>query len=109
MRILVSDFSGIQDSAVLRREVEKAKRLIAGEPPDSVLTLLLFEGVPYSLENVQILRDAAVQNRKWVRARAAVGIPEMATFSIRVIAQASGRRLESFSTVEEALDWLAQQ
>ena len=109
VRVLVIDLSGIQESTMLRREVDRGTRLLADEPPDSVLTLVLLEGVPYSLENVQILKEAAIQNRHFVRARAAVGIPEIARFSIRAIAQASGRRLESFLTIDEAVDWLAQQ
>ena len=108
-RVLISDFSGITESAVLRREVEKAKRILADEPEDSVLVLVDISGVPYSLENVQILKDAALYNRRFVRARAVLGVPEIARFSFRAVGQASGRKLESFETVDEALDWLLEQ
>ena len=109
VRILQVDLTGIQDSDELRREAEAVYDVARLYPPDSLLTLTNVSGVPYSLENVHILRQAAMRNKRYVRARAVVGIPPIATLSLQPFARISGRALQAFATVEEAREWLAEQ
>lgn len=108
VRFLLSDLSGL-DAEDLRRELERARAIIHGEPADSLLVLVNVRGIPYSLENVALLRHAAVQNRPYVRARAVIGLPEVARLSFRVVAHASGRRMEAFESLDDALRWLTDQ
>jgi hypothetical protein len=108
VRILSSDLSRL-DGAELRQELETASALIQHQPFDSLLVLVNVRGIPYSLENVALLRHATMRNRPYVRARAVIGLPEIARFSFRAIAHASGRKMEAFETAEAALDWLVQQ
>lgn len=106
--ILLLDFTGL-DGEELRAEVDRASVMVRERARDSVLTLLLIGGVPYTLQNVKTLRDAAVQNSPFVRARAVVGLPEIAHLSFRAIAHLTGRKLESFEDAESAMRWLVEQ
>lgn len=108
VRILVSDLSGL-DGAALREELERASEFIQREPFDSLLVLVSVRGIPYSLENVALLRNAVMRNRPYVRARAVIGLPEIARFSFRTIAHASRRKMEAFESTEAALGWLSDQ
>ena len=66
-------------------------------------------GIPYTLENVAVLREFALLNRPYVRARAVIGLPEVARLSFRAVAHVSGRRIEAFDDVAAARDWLVGQ
>lgn len=108
VRILLSDYSGIEDSRELEDEVGKAIVLVQREPPLSVLVLVKLEGVPYTLENVGILKVAVTRNRPFVKARAVVGLPAIAAFSFSALARLSNRPMASFRTQQEALAWLME-
>lgn len=108
IRILRADYSGLSADA-LRHAVTEASALLLAEPPGSVLVLVNVQGVPYTLENVGILRGAAVRNKPFVKARAVVGLSPLASFSYKALAHASGRPMESFESEAEALAWLVQR
>lgn len=109
VRILLTDYRGIDDSEELRREVEGAAVLLRQEPSGSALVLACLEGVPYTLENVGILKEAVIRNRPFVKARAVVGLPRIAFFSYSALARISDRPMASFRTVDEALEWLVER
>ena len=107
--ILSSDFSGIEDPEELRALTEHGHEALRHWEPESVLILVRLWGVPYTLENLEILRDSVVRNRHYVRARAVVGIPPIASLSISPFTRLTGRPLRAFDSVAEAKDWLAEQ
>lgn len=108
VRVLAANFSGITDSQELRIAVDQATALIHAEEPESVLSLVDLSGVPYSMENVAILRRAVVQNKPFVRARAVVGLPPVAHLSYGALAHLSGRPVRSFDDVGSGLEWLSE-
>ena len=107
--ILSSDFSGIEHPDELRALTEHGHEALRHWEPESVLVLVRLSGVPYTLENLDILRDIAARNQRYVRARAVVGIPPIASLSVSPFARLTGRPLRAFDSVAEATDWLAEQ
>ena len=109
VRILCVDLSGIEDPGKLRATAERGYEAVRHQPPDSLLMLTHLAGVPYTLENVHILRDVAARNSPFIRARAVVGLPAVAHLALRPFTRLSGRPLQTFGSADEAKDWLAEQ
>lgn len=109
VRILLADFSGLQGPEALHRELERARKLVQQQPPESLLILVNLEGVPYTLESVGLLRKFALLNRPYVKARAVIGLAEVARLSFRAVAYVSGRKMEAFDDEEVARSWLISQ
>lgn len=106
-RILYVDYTGILTAEELESATRDASRQVQAEPPDSVLALLDLTGVPFGLRIVRMLGEAAAANVDFVKARAVVGLPEIARPAVIAVAEYSGRPMEVFSDVEQAMDWLA--
>lgn len=109
VRILCANYSGLRTAEELERVLEEAAAEIHAHPRGSLLILADLRELPYTLENVKLLRDAAVRNSPYVRARAVVGLPDIAQLSFRAVSKLTGRALESFATSEQAMDWLVEQ
>lgn len=108
-RILYVDYSGIQSAEELEQAANRATRLVRAEPPRSVLMLLNFSGVPFGLRIIRILGEAAAANADFVRARAIMGIPEIAGPSVGAVAEYTGRPLQLFEDETAAVKWLLKQ
>lgn len=106
-RILYVDYTGILTAEELESATRDASRQVQAEPPDSVLALLDLTGVPFGLRIVRMLGEAAAANVDFVKARAVVGLPEIARPAVIAVAEYSGRPMEVFSDVDQAMDWLA--
>jgi hypothetical protein len=89
--------------------VHAATGVIQTYPLNSLLLLVNLGGVPYTLENVAVLRRATVANAPYVKARAVIGLPAIADLSFQAVARISGTRMRSFPDRESALDWLVAQ
>ena len=109
VRLLLADLSGLEETEALRRELQRAHEIVRREPPESLRVLVNLTGIPYTLGSVAVLREYALRNRPYVRARAVVGLPEVARLSFRAVAHVSGRKMETFDDVATASDWLVGQ
>jgi hypothetical protein len=107
-RMLLSDLSGITESEELRRVLEEGVALVRQEPPRSLLVLVRVHGIPYSLENVLIVRRAVRENVPFVKARAIVGMAQVAMLSLGVAAHLFGQTMYAFDDEEKAKLWLLQ-
>ena len=108
VQILHCNFSGIGSTEELRAVVEEAGLLIRSHPPRSALLLINLDGVPYTLQNVAVLRRALEENRAYVRARAVCGLPAIAQLSFAAMARLSQRPMQQFRDSNSALDWLVE-
>lgn len=108
VQILHCNFAGIEATEELRAVVEEAGILIRSQPPRSALLLINLDGVPYTLQNVSVLRRALEENRAYVRARAVCGLPPIAQLSFTAMARLSQRPMEQFRDSRAAMDWLVE-
>jgi hypothetical protein len=111
-RILFLEYTGLgSDLAELLAEIEKTKRIIATEPPGSVLTLSDVRGSKITPGNVRAMKELVAHNEPYVRWSAVVvGLTGVYLAGFRAIQGLSRRRnLLSFGDPDEAKDWLASQ
>lgn len=108
-RILLSDLSGIRDTLELQRAIRIGSELVQAEPPRSVLVLVDVTAVEYNLEAFAVLQQSVAQNRPYVRARAVVGLPAIASVPYGIVAKLSGSPMASFADREAAKEWLVAQ
>jgi hypothetical protein len=109
VRVLVIDYSGIDEVPELLRVADRACRVMEKEEHNSVLALVDLSETPYSLRLVRSLGDLAVTNAPYVRARAVVGLPSFVAPVVREVARFSGRPIEMFQEREAAMDWLVER
>ena len=109
VKILLSDLSGIRSTTELQRAVRLGTELVQTQPPRSVLILVDLRGIEYSIEAFAIVQQSVVVNRPFVRARAIVGLPAMATVPFQIVSKLSDSPMAKFDTVDAAKNWLTQQ
>ena len=107
--ILLEDFSGLQPGAEFMETVEAARKLIASQPPNSVLAVLDATNAHYDNEALGALKDFVKANTPYVKRSCVVGITGLLGIAVRTLTSFSGRSFDQFKTREEALDWLAEQ
>lgn len=108
-RILFIDFSEMNDPGEALAEIAKVRRLVAEQPPGSLLTLTDVTGTRYDDDIIKALKELAAHNGPYVRAAASVTRTPLQLVALRASAIATRRKLEAFDDVEKAKDWLVAQ
>lgn len=108
-RVLEVDFSSLSEVEEIKRLLADAAERVREGGSEGMLVLIDLRGVPYNLRIVRMLGEAAASNRRFVRARAVVGLPPIAEFAAAEIVRFSERPASFFDTREEALAWLLEQ
>ncbi|MBA3553145.1 MAG: hypothetical protein H0W29_00060 [Gemmatimonadales bacterium] len=108
--ILLTDYSGFIKWNDWRALIEAEMRLMPREPLGSVRALAVFTGSRFSDEVFEAITKLALANRPYIKASALVGLsPLQRAIFLKGIERRSSRDFGVFDTVEEALDWLAEQ
>jgi hypothetical protein len=108
-RILVFDYKGIRDEAEALREIEKSKRIVALQPPESLLIMTSVRDARYTSKVLQAMKDLAAHNKPYVKASAVVGMSGLHRVAYQTIILFTRRIIKTFDEEPEALDWLAAQ
>ena len=108
-QILLSDLSGIRSTLELQRAIRLGTEFVQTQPPRSLLILVDVTGVEYNIESFAIVQQSVAENRPFVRARAIVGLPRVATIPFEIVAKLAGSPMAHFDDVEAAKDWLVSQ
>lgn len=111
-RILMLDYTELgSDDETLAAEIAETKRIIAREQPGTVLTLTDVRGSRITPNNVRTMGDLVRHNAPYVKWSAVVvGLTGVYLTAFRAIQVVSRRRnLQSFSSIDEAKDWLIRQ
>jgi len=108
--ILLTDYSGFIKWNDWRVLIEAEMRLMPREPLGSVRALAVFTGSRFSDDVFEAITKLALANRPYIKASALVGLsPLQRAIFLKGIERTSSRDFGVFDTVEEALDWLAEQ
>lgn len=108
-RILLHDFSHITNPFDVLPAVEASRAIVAVQPKGSLLTLTDVTGSRFNKEIVDALKGLANHNKPFVKAGAVVGLSGLQRVVYVAITQFTGRRLPTFDTAEQAMDWLVEQ
>jgi hypothetical protein len=109
VRVLLLDMTNLTDFDEELRQIEAAKRVIAAEPPKSLLLLTDVTGSRYNATVMAAMKEMGAHNTPFVKACAAVTQAAAHRVAMAAVAMFTRRPLKPFSTREEALDWLASQ
>ncbi len=107
--ILFVDLSNVQETEMAIEAAEEAEKIIAGQPPNSVLTLFDYTGMRYDMHGVEAQKNYSVAVKPYVRASAVVGIDGLKNVIVRSVIRLTGRNIKLFADLKSAKDWLATQ
>ena len=107
-KILLVDCSGA-DIETIRETTRRAKPIIACEPKNSLLILTDITDVPNTREASSISADFANHNKPFIKASAIVGVDGLKKAAFQAVVFLTGRKIKSFASRDEALEWLASQ
>jgi len=106
-RVLFIDYAQC-DIAMLKAVTEEMHRVISQEPPNSVLTLNDVTDTSFDSESVAVLKSRVAANAPYVRRAAVIGITGLQQLIYEGIQKFSERKIPSFSSRLEALDYLVK-
>jgi len=106
-RILFINYSHC-DVAMLKAVAEEGHRVIAQQPPNTVLTLNDVTGTTFDKESVAVLQAKVAANAPYVRKAAVIGISGLQRLIYEGVKAFTRRRLPLFESRREAMAWLAQ-
>ena len=106
--ILFIDWSNATPEEIVSA-IAEAKRVLAGQPPNSVLTLTHVTNARVDRRVTEMLKEYVAHNKPYVRAGAVVGLNDLKTIAFNFVNRATGRSLRALNTIAEAQNWLAAQ
>ena len=108
-RILLLDYSGVQQPAEAIREIEHSRQVVAAHPPRSLLVLTNVRDARYNTAVLQAMKELAAHNAPYVKASAVVGMGGLHRIAYQAVVLFSRRKIQVFDDERHALDWLASQ
>lgn len=108
-RILLLDYSGIKNPDDAVREIQNSRRVVAMQPPKSLLVLTNVREARYNAAVLQALKEMAAHNEPYVKASAIVGMSGLHRIAYQAVILFSRRKIQAFDDEAAAMDWLAQQ
>jgi hypothetical protein len=106
-RICYHDFAHIMTIEEALDAIRQSAEVVRKEPAGSVLTLTNVEGSRFNREVVEALKKLMEGNKPFVKAGAIVGLSGIQRVVYVAVTQFTGRRLPTFTSLEEAKDHLA--
>jgi hypothetical protein len=107
--IIYEDFTGLTPGDEMDATLEEAKAVVASQPKGSALVLVDVTGAHYDMESLNKMKEVSASNEPFIKASALVGIGGLLQIGLTGLSRFTGRSFNTFSTKEEALDWLASQ
>ncbi|HBX70066.1 MAG TPA: hypothetical protein DEH25_11995 [Chloroflexi bacterium] len=103
------DLSGFGSNVhATQDELEAASQVTLQQPENSLLVLSDLSGTTISTQLLKIAQKSSADTNKYVKKTAVIGITGYRKYFIDAVSAFSGQKFSAFNTMEEALDWLAQ-
>jgi Cu2+-containing amine oxidase len=106
-KLLHLDFSHCKPDEALDI-IARAKKVIAQQPEQSLLTLTDVTDTRFSDAVAQEMKHFTAHNRPFVRAAAVVGVTGLKRIIFEAVIAFSGRKVTTFDSIEKAKQWLAE-
>jgi hypothetical protein len=104
-RILFVDFSKAE-LELIRAVAAECLHAMSTQPPQSVLSLVEVEGIPFSTEALQIGWELTEKGNRFSQRTAVSGVVGFRSFLLQKIADTAQRPIRLFKEREKALQWL---
>ena len=108
-RILLIDYSGIRRTDEAIATIEHVRAFVARQPPRSLLLLSDVKDTHYNSAVLQKMKELAAANEPFVKASAVVGMSGLHRIAYQGVILLTRRKVQTFDTRDEAMDWLAEQ
>ncbi len=109
-RVLLLDFSGVQDAHLVVQLIEQARALVAQLPQrKDLLTVTDVKGMVYNDQLNKAFLALGKHNAPWVRASAICNSSSIGRLITRANNMVMGRSFATFGSRAEALDWVVTQ
>ena len=96
------------NAAMMKEVAGEGHRMLALEPPNSVLTLNDVTGATFDHEAVAFLKSMVAANAPYVKRGAVIGISGLQSLIYEAVQAFSKRKLPQFGGREQALAWLVK-
>jgi hypothetical protein len=106
--IVVVDLSN-QKPAEIAKRLDEAQKEIATMAPKSALLVTDVTGIEVANETINAVMEFAKKNTPYVKASAIVADNKMLNLIAYNVGNSAGRKITSFGTRDEAMDWLVKQ
>jgi hypothetical protein len=110
-KIVYIDFQdhNFQDINKIKKIIDASKALIVSHPLNSVISLTNCTGLRFSSQLIEVFKEFTEFNKPYVKTGAVIGIMGLQKVAYDAVMKFSKRNIQTFSTKEEALEWLANQ
>ncbi len=105
--VLLQDYSGMRPGPEFVELIQRARTIIDSQQPHSLLTLVDASNSVFDAEVLVIMKDFVKRNTPFIRYTAVVGITGLKEVGLMALTRVAGRPMQTFSTREEALDFMA--
>jgi len=109
-RILLMDFSGLQETATTLARIDEARQFVAQQPKrKEILTLVDVTRMRFDNEILKAFQVLTRHDEPWERAVAVFGLRGVGLVAFRANNLVTGGRLHGFRGRDEAVAWLVKQ
>lgn len=109
-RVLLMDFSGLEDTKATLAQIEEARRFVAQQPKrKEILTLVDVTRMRFDNDVLKGFQDLTRHDEPWERAVAVFGLRGVGLVAFRANNLVTGGRLHGFRGRDEAVEWLVKQ
>jgi hypothetical protein len=109
MIIFFMDFSNLKKIEDINNVINESIKHIRTKPKNSLCCLTNISGMHFSGEIKELFKDFVKGNKPYVKASSVVGLSGLQQIVYNGLMKITGRDIKSFSTLEEAKDWLAHK
>jgi hypothetical protein len=107
--IVFNDYAQLKTAESVQKVIKQAAEIIQVQKPATVLSLINFEGTHFNKPIINALSKAAQDNKPYIKASAIYGVSGLGRIIIDGVIKLTGRNLPTFSSEEEAKDYLVSQ
>jgi len=107
-KVLVVDLSSQKPVEIIKR-IDEAQKEIAMMAPKSALIITDVSGIEIATETIDAVMEFAKKNTPYVKASAIVADNKMINLIAFNVGNSAGRKITSFATRAQAMDWLVAQ
>jgi hypothetical protein len=107
--IFFMDFSNLNIVEDINRVIGESIQHIRTKPMNSLYCLTNISGMHFSSEIKDLFQNFVKGNKPYVKASSVVGLSGLQQIVYNGLMKITGRDIKSFSTLEEAKDWLASK
>lgn len=108
-RILLEDLSNIGNDDALEPLVWEAEKIVHKQQPKSVLVAVDLTNSRFGPKTSQAAKSVAKGNEPYIKASALIGMNKLMEVVYNSLRMITGRKIVTFSTRDEAFEWLIKQ